>query len=314
MIARNDDYFSTFLRNVYFRIRLPSDGTREDYESIARAFGGWHQSQPDFAPWGISPELIGGYMEWQMSANGLSGSTVNKHRRTLRAIIRVAMRRKLLSIDLDEIPLAKQLKKHPNAWWQAELEEMLAVARELPGRVGPWPMKNWLPALMLTCLSTDWRISAVMQLKTARTSIKSRYAISTESKQHKERAAKLTEQCAEALSLIWDDSRDEVFGDWPYDRSGRQWKALNNLLGRVIESAGVPDIGRWHAFRKTATTMIADRLGRSEAARFAGHSRQQVTDEYYVDDTKLTGPSASDALPRLRDVRKQQDEPANGSA
>lgn len=304
MIARNDDYFSAFLTGVYFRVRLPSQGTREDYESIARAFGEWHQSQPDFRPWSITPELIGGYMEWQMRSNALQPPTVNKHRRTLRAVLRVASKRGLVSLDLDEIPVAKELKKHPNAWWQTELEEMLAVARELPGRVGPWPMGHWVSALMLTCLSTDWRISAVMQLKTARTSLKSRYAISTESKQHKERAAKLTEQCAEALALIWDDAREEVFGDWPYDRGNRQWKALNKVLERVIASAGIPDIGRWHAFRKTATTMIADRLGRSEAARFAGHSRQQVTDDYYVDDTKLTGPSASDALPRLRDVRK----------
>lgn len=48
--------------------------------------------------------------------------------------------------------------------------------------------------------------------------------------------------------------------------------------------------------------MVADKSGREAAARFAGHSDPRVTATYYIDDSKLTGPAPSDALPRLRDV------------
>lgn len=300
MIARNDGYLLDFLRSIYFPLKLPADATREDYETTLAVFYRWHQSRCDFAPWSITPELIGEYLHWLVAVKGDSGQCAAKHRRILRAVLRVAMKRRKLSIDLDEIPRPKVKNRHPRAWSVEQAERLVATARTLPGYVGPWPMRDWLPALMFTCMSTDWRISAVMHLKMSDTSLTERFAISLEGKQHKERCAKLTPQCVDALRAIW-RPREEVFGDWPYDRHSRQWQALNDLLGRVIQLAGVPDIGRWHAFRKTATTMVADRLGRDEAARFAGHSDRRVTDAHYVDDSKLSGPSPADVLPRLRD-------------
>jgi integrase len=186
-------------------------------------------------------------------------------------------------------------RRAPRAWSQEEHERLVATARRLPGKVGQWPLGDWLPALMLTCLSTNWRITAVMGLRTANCSLANRAAFSIETKQHAERCARLTVQTVEALERIW-GPRDTVFQDWPYDRGARQWKNLNNLLGMAIEAAEVPDIGRWHAFRKTGCTLVWDRLGAQAAAQFAGHFSPATTERYYLDRSKLTGPAAADTL------------------
>mgnify|MGYP002382427376 CR=1 FL=1 len=65
-------------------------------------------------------------------------------------------------------------------------------------------------------------------------------------------------------------------------------------------AAGVPDIGRWHAIRKSVITEVAKRHGVEAASRFAGHSSTRVTWNHYVDESLLEDRSLTDTLPTFR--------------
>lgn len=290
-----------FLEQVYFPLRLPATGTRDEYAGTVRRFERWAADHKGLRlEWPhITAELIGAHLAWMLD-RGLAVPTILKHRRTLRAVLAVAKRRKLLKIRLKEIPRPKSVKKHPVSWSQAEFERLVITARAMPGTVGLWPVRLWLPALLLTCYSTDWRITCVMGIRTADVCLAGAWAKSVEPKTHEERISRLVPQCVAALSAIWSADRAEVFGDWTQDRNCRQWPKLNDLLGECIRLAGVRDIGRYHAIRKTATTMVAKSAGRDAAARFAGHRNPAITTAYYIDPTHLDELTESHFLPELR--------------
>ncbi|MFO0899374.1 MAG: tyrosine-type recombinase/integrase [Pirellulales bacterium] len=247
----------------------------------------------------ITPELLGRYFLWLTGTDGQTGRTARKHRRTLGAILRVAKRRKLIRIRLSEIPMPQADSLRPRAWSMEEFQALLQCAYRIDGTIGPWRAGDWLVGLMVTTFCTDWRISAVMRLRTADCNFERATARSID-KRRRERVAPLTEQCVYHLKLIWDPSREEVFGDWPKDRHSRQWSELNDLLGGVIKAAGVPDIGRWHAIRKSVITEVAKRHGVEAASRFAGHSSTRVTWNHYVDESLLEDRSLTDTLPTFR--------------
>lgn len=282
-----------FLEAVYQPLTLITRDTLGGYRTAVRLlddFAGrprWEQ---------LTPELIGAALSDYIERGG-SRVTALAHYRALHAVLAAARRRKLTKIRLSQIPKPRAEQKLPVAWSLDEFSRLVQAASKLPGRVGPWPKRDWFPALLLTCWSTDWRISAVMAIQTARCDLASGRVVSYETKTRQERAADLSPETIEAIAKIW-GPRPELFGDWRADRQARQWKQLNKLLARVIRSAGVRDIGRFHAIRKTATTAMAATLGLDAAARFAGHASHNVTARHYIDPTQLPKTGGS-KLPRL---------------
>jgi len=244
----------------------------------------------------IRPLHLGTFFQARLRA-GRSPNTVHGDYRVLRLLLAFARKKRLSQIRLADIPVPKRFRKKPRAWSTAQFEAMLAAAARLEGQVGPWPMRCWLPALMLTVWSTGWRITANMHIRTARVDLAAGSVVSIESKTHEERCAELVPEAIEPIKRIWDPRRAELFGDWPHDRGSRQWKVLNRLLKRVISDAGVPDIGRWHAIRRTGSTAIAIAHGIDAATAFCGHRNSQVTRDSYVDPTHLA--RGSSCLPRL---------------
>lgn len=287
-----------FLDSTYVPLTLISGETRESYAESIRLFDrfAW------FPTWqSINPALVGSFLH-DLLANGRSPDTAAKHYRQLAAVLRMARSEKFLKIKVKKIPRPKTIKKLPIAWSIDEFQRVLNAAHHLRGQVGPWPMADFIRAVTLTCWSTDWRISAVMALKTARVNLDVGHVVSIEKKTGEERYCELVPEATLAIRRIWNPTRPLLFGDWPYDRgaigtrAGR-WKRLNNTLGKCIAIAGVRDIGRFHSIRKTATTAIAASEGVDAAARFAGHSNYRVTVKHYIDPTQM--PRVGSKLPRL---------------
>ncbi|MGD9644272.1 MAG: tyrosine-type recombinase/integrase [Pirellulales bacterium] len=240
----------------------------------------------------ITPEEAGRFFQWLRYEKHREPNTVCKHRRQLVAILREARRTKFAKLKVTQVPRVKRQKKLPRAWTPDQFAIVIDDASRLPGQVGRWPLRYWFPSLCLTAWSTDWRISACMALPTTRVNIDTGAIVSYEEKTSEERVAWLTPQALEFLRKIWDPARREVYGDWPYDRTKPSWPALTKILKGIIQRTGVPDIGRFHAIRRTSTTAVAVTSGIDAAADHAGHTHHSVTRASYVDPTHLA-PSES---------------------
>lgn len=232
-------------------------------------------------------------------ATGKSEKTVNNKRGDLLCIWRYAYQKEYVSVGPRDVPKLKERRRCPRAWSLEEFEKIVGAARLLRGHVGIWPTADWMEALLLTCYSTAPRISAIMKLKTADVQLDAAIAYLYEPKDNSEDCYRLIPQCVDALRRIWGDGKRKlVFEDWPYDRSQPSWKALNNLLAKCINLAGVRDIGRFHAIRKTAATLVFDRNPKM-AQDLLGHSELTLTEKHYIDRSKLSQSLPGDLLPRL---------------
>lgn len=291
MIRVNSDLHD-FLHHVYSPLTMISAETLENYSGTVRLFDRF-ACRPTWSL--ITPEMLGAFFQHYIAEGG-TPVTALSHYRALHAILRQARRRGLLRIRVSQIPQPKPVDKLPVAWSVDEFTRIVSMSRTLPGRVGRYPLADWMPGLLLTCWSSDWRISAVMSIKTVRVNLEQGYVVSIERKTRSERFVELVPDAVEALRKIW-GPREELFGDWRADRFSRQWKKLNSVLGTCIRLAGVRDIGRFHAIRRTATTAIAASEGVDAAARFAGHSNYRVTVKHYIDPTQM--PRVGSKLPRL---------------
>lgn len=287
-----------FCRDTYFALRHLAQTSREEYLGIAKTFDAWRREHLGSLEIELQVEHLGRYFQWLQESGRCGPVRAAVHRRTLRAILRVAKKRGLVSLKLGALPKIKTPKMLPQAWSQAEFERLLKTAKTMQGRVGRHALGDWFPALLLTTWSTDWRISAVMGLKSMGVSLDGRWAVAFESKTNEQRHAILHHQAVESLGRIFDPCREEVFGDWPHDRGARQWNKLNDLLGECIKIAGVPDIGRFHAIRRTAITMVYGAGGLEAARRFAGHRNANTTLDHYV-DPRHVGSIPVAALPWL---------------
>jgi len=285
MIAHNQSELAGFLHSIYVPRHLLAPTSIPNYQGTVNLFD---EFAGRIALDEITPEVIGEFLTWVRVDKGRKVNTARKHRRTLAAILREARRAKLTSIRARDIPTPKKQQKLPRAWTPDQFATVIDDASKLPGSVGRWPLRHWFPSVCLTAWSSDWRISAVMGLETARVNIETGSIVSRESKGDEERCAWLTPQALEALRRIWDPSRREIYGDWPYDRTTPSWPALNNLLKGIIQRTGVPDLGRFHTIRRTSTTAVAVKHGIDAAAQHAGHSHHSVTRASYIDPTHAT--------------------------
>ncbi|MBX9790154.1 MAG: site-specific integrase [Pirellulales bacterium] len=303
MIAHNTSELSAFFQSTYVHRHLLAPTSIPNYQGTINLFDQF--AGRTIALEDITPVLIAQFLTWLRKEKGRRVNTLRKHRRTLAAILHEARRHRLTRIRLRDIPTPKKQKKLPRAWTPAQFATVIDDASQhLIGYVGRYPMRIWFPSLCLTAWSADWRISACMALETARVNIETGAIVSRESKGDEERCAWLTPQALEAMRRIWDPSRREVYGDWIYDRTTPSWPALTKILKAIIARTGVPDIGRFHAIRRTSTTAVAVTHGIDAAADHAGHSHHSVTRASYIDPTHLT-PSES-KLPPLNLARGNQ--------
>ncbi len=287
-----------FFQQVYCSVRMLTPATCETYASALHKFRMFCllAGKADTFD-NVTPETMGQYFVW-LTGGGSKLVTALAHRRSICAVLSLAKRRKLTTVDIDEIPRPKATRLQPRAWHLAEFERVLWAADGLTGQIGPWKRSEWFTALLLVCWSTGWRISTVMRLRCDHVSMRSGFVSSIETKTSEERTAKLSPQAIRAVQKIWGE-REHLFGDWPFDRGARQWKQLNAVLGDCIKRAEVPDYGRFHTIRKTVCTAIAVAAGDDAAAEAMGHTSTAVTRRHYIDRTKITRATAADRLPTL---------------
>jgi integrase len=79
---------------------------------------------------------------------------------------------------------------------------------------------------------------------------------------------------------------------------------VHRALRSVRAWAGIDDELVPHAFRKSAVTAVSDALGLEAAARFAGHKRSRVTEQYYA-KRAIDAPDTSGVLGRLQGGPKE---------
>lgn len=271
-----------FVRAHYLLTRTTTPSSRETYICIARCFERWALATGRTALLAdVDPLDIGCYFAW-LREQDRSPNTVAAHYRVLRAVLTHARRNRLSPIRVRQIPRPRRMSTLPKAWTRKEWAALIAATSRLTGHVGPWPRAAWFEAIIRVVYGTGWRISDIMVITMDSVSLDNAWIVAPESKHPRERFARVSSKCVESIRRIL-GPRDLLFGDWPADRWGRQWPILNDALAELIELAGVRDIGRWHAIRKTAATLVFEEQGLEAARRFLGHGGYSVTIGHYID-------------------------------
>lgn len=298
MIAIPEESLSAFVASTYAPLKQLAATSRQDYGEIVGKFDRWRVAEKlTVGISAIAAEEVGQYLTWLVEVDGQQASTAAKHARTIRCVMREAKRKGRTTIDPGELPRPRAVKRAPRAWTYDEWWKLLEVARAVPGLIGAHRAADWWEALLMVCLSTGWRIGAVMRLRWVDVTWATRKAVSTETKNRAEKVATLRDDAVGALMRIYVPRAEFVFGDWPYDRHCRQWQALQRHLGWMIDRAGIRPLGKFHIIRKCGSTWIRNAAGLTAAAEFAGHADQRTTDAHYVDRTQDTGLKPIDGLP-----------------
>lgn len=306
-----------FFQRSYVPLRLArrSPATTESYENTLSLFTRWYQQRAGASPLlgDITEELL---CEWlsgrrigKINPHALTDATYNRHLRAMRTVLRLAAKKKhaVQEIDWPEL-MQKEPKIDPEAWTLDEFTKILETAVDPATytgrlqRVGTWPVNVWFPAVILTVFSTGWRISAVMQLKSADYDAAGGTAKASwgTQKQKADQTFPLVPAAIEAIRRIHPELRTEIFGDWPYDRRCRQWQYLTKLLARVLKQAGLASTRRdkWHKFRRMFGTQIAIKAGIEAARILLGHSSASVTARY-IDPRQMPAYSPRELLPAV---------------
>ena len=194
------------------------------------------------------------------------------------------------------------------AWTVDEFGRLLWGAEQLDGRVGPWPLSTWLPAVLWVVYNSGLRISSTMAIRRTWINVTSRRLVVDPDCQKDDEGGSvvLLPETIERLSPLLANGKDGPFDDWPYDRKVTQWPALNLRLKKAIVAGGLAEsidqITRrdlWHKIRRTFATQIYRATGDIEdVKRRLGHSSADITRDHYIDFSQIERASEADLLPR----------------
>lgn len=268
------------------------------YRAAIGSFDGWHKMPVALDE--LCDELA---CEWLLALDQAKTpkATSKSYRGNVLTVWRFAWEKKLIA-DLPRFVRPIRLPKRvPEAWTLAELERILKSAALMPGYVGPWPARDWWPALLLTIYDLGGRITATMHLESRRCDLENRWALlrAEHGKTDEDEPFTLSQQATDALRRIW-GPREHVFGDWPYDWTQHDWKALTKAYRKILTHAGLPTGPRdlFHKLRRTTGTQVRIVAGRDVAAACLRHKDPDTFSRSY-DDVRQGGVvSAADYLPR----------------
>lgn len=294
------DYLSMPLWDFYRDVFVPRHpGLRESsHQQFEVSIGKLNEHMGNVRLADLSDDLVTRFMTKYLDS-GVQPSTVNNKRIDILAIWRFAHKKGYVPTGPFDVPKLKEPRKVPRSWSLEQFEKIVQTAGLLRGRVGPWKLSDWFQCLLIVCYNTAPRISSVMSLATKDINLDDRICYLHERKNQREECYKLSPQCIRALKKIWDPKRKEVFGDWPFDRNQRSWKALNSLFHWCIRFAEVPQIGLFHCIRRTAVTLVFDR-DPNAALKLLGDTDVAMLRNHYVDTSKLHTTDPGDLLPRIR--------------
>ncbi len=298
--------------------------TAHDYEiqlrHFDRFFGEWLASQEerprpvslaDLEARGL--ELIQGAIAWQIG-RGRSKDTADKIRRAVVAVWNRAAELKLCS------PTPKVKREHratervPTAWNMDQFGRILWSASQLPGRIGPHSLSDWMTGLLWLEYNTGWRIWATLQTERTWCDL-STGVVRIEPEVQKDDEGMLVTLLPETIAALRPlmikrpGGPSKIFGDWPWVDENQ--RVLRRILRTCLVDAGLFDSADevtrrdlWHKIRRTFATQIFISTGGNieEVRRMLGHSSPEVTWRY-IDLSQVNRKSQADLLPRPKVTR-----------
>lgn len=283
----------------------------EDYELQISHFAkyldasGCSPSRPCSTPLltDLTTPNIAACTNWQLS-RGRSRGTADKLRRCLTAVANTAAQFKLIPRP-DKVDKLQSRRHEPTAWSVTEFGQILTAAAKLTGRVGPFDMSTWFAALLRVAYNSGARVTTLMSLRWDWLDIPSATLVIPPIVQKDDEGAtvKLLPSTLDALQLLRSEE-ERIFGHWPYDTCGRQFRALNRVLRKCIVLAGlrgsmaqVTSRDLWHKLRRTfATAIYAESRDIEMVREMLGHSSIQITLRY-IDKSKIGRKLQADFLP-----------------
>lgn len=290
------------LRGFFDAVYLPAHQlaklTVYHYRAAIGSIDTWHRMPVALDE--LTDEFVS---EWLAALDGadVPRTTIKSYRGKVLTVWRFAHAKRLASTWPCHVRRVFLPKRIPEAWTLAEFERIIQAALCLPGSVGQWPSSDWWPALLLTIYDLGGRITATMHLAGRDVDLESRWAVLrwNEMKTDADEPFSLSEQTVEALRRIW-TPRDKVFGDWPWDWTQHDWKALTKVYRKILAHAGLPTGPRdlFQKLRRTTGTQVRIVAGKEVAAACLRHKQLSTFERNYDDTRQGTIISAADYLPR----------------
>lgn len=226
----------------------------------------------------------------------VAAPTVNKSLRHLRAVIRLAVKRKLLD-EMPDVPKLPEDRPEPEAFLHEEIVRIIQAAWTLPERrIEGIPARDWWVSLLYAIYDSGGRIGAVLAVETVDLSLPSGSMLlrPEHQKQRRGQRLKLSDETVAACRPVWRSDR-ELMWPWPWRR-----EAIYRRFRKILVAAHVPTGtgtgSLFHRLRKSTASYLKAAGGNPTAQ--LGHSTPAVTERYL--DPRICGESqAADLIPRL---------------
>lgn len=237
---------------------------------------------------------------------GRSPATANKDRDQLLTIWRHAHRLGLVG-QYPNCPRLNEPQRTPQAWLPEEFERLLEAIEQEEGYFDSVPRSLWWRTLILICLDTGERITALRQAKWDWFSGEW-FTVPAEARKggRRDRAYRLSVETIGHLEAVRMVSPKSPF-PWPYCDM-----YLWILFGKLLEKSGLPNTRRdkFHKIRRT-TGSVAHAAG-LDAQEVLDHQSRRTT-QRYLDPRFQRDRQACDVLskflgkPQSEDRRSGQD-------
>lgn len=255
----------------------------------------------ELAPPDVTVEILADWMR-EMTAGGLSATTVNDRRRMIRSLLISAYDDGLLDRPPRKVRRLPEQHATPEAWTTAEISAIVATARSLPRPgvavepfVGEIPASRWWASLILSTYWTGCRIGALLTTK----QVDYRHGQGLLVRRQKNGRGQwyyLPASCCAEIDAILDDHRDLLW-ELPWHRQ-TLWRRMRS----IVTAAGVrtPRGARnlFHRIRRTNLSYCAA-SDPAIAQRQADHSDYRTTLASYIDPAIARQVSAADVLPEV---------------
>jgi len=279
--------------NTYLPMRLlgKSPNTIIAYRVALRH---WARS-PDHVPVdAITDVVMARFAAWHFQTT--SPATVNKTLRHLRAVIRLAVRQKLLA-EMPEMPHLPEGTSEPEAYLHEEIVRIIQAAWAMPSpRIEGIDARDWWVSLLFTIYDSGGRIGAVIATQTADLSLDDGTILlrPEHQKQRRGQRLRLSEETIAACRPVWRADRIEMW-PWPFRREAL-YRHFRKILVAADVATGVGTGCLFHRLRKSTASYLKAAGGNPTAQ--LGHSTTAVTARYL--DPRICGESqAADLIPRL---------------
>lgn len=297
-MARRSQTLEAFFLTTYRIGRNLEPATQEEYRRAIAAFGRWLGRTPRLCD--LTDKTVAEWGDFLL-ARDKAAATVNKGRRTLRALAAAAFM-------AGEIPKAlslRQLREPKRAvysWEPCEVGAILHQCRLVRGMVAGYPASDFWSALVLCGYDTGVRISALLNTLCGDYDPATGWLLirAEVQKQDADQRFLVSAETTVSLRKLWEPRPTRWLFPWPFDRyEGSTWTALYKHFRRIVQRAGVDAAhGLFHRLRKTTATQL-ELVSPGLAQKMLGHSSAAVT-RRYIDETKLPGWKVADKLARPR--------------